>query len=148
MTSANFRPGKGSGWLARIAALSLCVALASVPAAPAHSDGVHWVGPAENYFGTVAVWVHFDHATSVDCSPPRACYAKSQWIYAYVACYLRSVAVIRQISMDLNGDVVADASAEAVVFASGYTTLAENGMPPAARRVLYRVCGYRTFDVD
>lgn len=93
--------------------------LAADAVGSSYSGRLHSIAPADGYPGTVAVWVYFDYPISVDCSPPRACYAKSQWIYAYVACHLRSVAIMQQISMDLNGDVVAVVTSDVPQFISG-----------------------------
>jgi hypothetical protein len=75
-----------------------------------YSPRVHSAVPTEGYPGTTAVWVYVDHPLSVDCSPPRACYAKSQWIYAYVNCYMYSATPLQTISLDLIGNVVAVAN--------------------------------------
>lgn len=102
---------------------------------------LHSIAPAEGYPGTAAVWVYFDYPLSVDCSPPRACYAKSQWIHAYVNCFTRTVAVMQQISMDLNGNVVAVATAEAPQFERGYGHRVRTYVSGAGGRVLHSVCG-------
>jgi hypothetical protein len=67
---------------------------------------VHSIVPAEGYPYTVDAWAYVTYGMSVGCSPPRGCYAKSQWIRAYVHCRTRSVAVLERVSLDLNGDVV------------------------------------------
>jgi hypothetical protein len=118
--------------------LGLLMTTASVRS---HAGQLHSIGPAEGYPGAVAVWLYFDYPLSVDCSPPRACYAKSQWIYAYVSCYTRSVAVMQQISMDLNGNVVAVANADTAQFVRGYGRQTQSSLPGAAGRVLERMCG-------
>jgi hypothetical protein len=116
--------------------LSLVMAIAS---SHAHSDRLHSIGPVEGYPGAVAVWLYFDYPMSIECSPPpRACYAKSQWIHAYVNCHTRSVAVMQEISMDLNGNVVAVANSDAPRFVREYRRMY---LPGAARRVLDRICG-------
>jgi hypothetical protein len=90
--------------------------------------------------GTVEAWVHVEHALSVDCSPPRACYAKSQWIHAYVNCQTASLAIFQRISMDLNGNVVAVANAEQLLFVRPIPT------DPSAVSALAAVCGYDNND--
>ena len=57
---------------------------------------------------TVAGWVRINYAMSVDCSPPRACYASSQRVYSYAYCSTGAIREIQRISLDLNGNVVAE----------------------------------------
>jgi hypothetical protein len=95
---------------------------------------VRSLGPAEGYPSAAAAWLYISYPMSVDCSPPRACYAKSQWLHAYVHCYTRSVAVLERISMDLNGDVVATAKADAVLFRGTVND-------PGASAALVELCG-------
>jgi hypothetical protein len=42
-------------------------------------------------------------ATSVNCSPPRACYASSQWVYAHAYCAVGGIREMKRVSLDLNG---------------------------------------------
>ena len=56
---------------------------------------------------TVAGWVRINYALSVDCSPPRACYASTQSVYSYAYCSTRAIREMQRISLDLNGNVVA-----------------------------------------
>jgi hypothetical protein len=63
---------------------------------------------AEGSADTVAGWVLINYALSVDCSPPRACYAKSQSVYSYAYCSTRAIREMQRISFDLNGSVVAE----------------------------------------
>ena len=111
--------------------------------APASSYGarVHSMVPAPGYPGAVAVWVYFEYPMSIDCSPPRACYAKSQWVYAYVNCSTRTVAVMQQISMDLNGNVVAAVNSDAAQFVRGYGSEVRTYASGAPGRVVQSVCG-------
>ena len=88
----------------RIAVAAFAVIVADVSCGQASVDQLS-TGPAEGFPGTVAAWAYVTYGMSVDCSPPRACYAKSQWIHAYVSCHTRSLAMIQRISMDLNGKV-------------------------------------------
>lgn len=121
---------------------AVCVSLLAANASgSSYASRLHWMGPAEGYPGASAVWVYFDYPLSIDCSPPRACYAKSQWIHAYVNCYTRNVAVIQQISMDLNGNVVAVATSDAPQFVRGYGHRVRTYESGAAGRVLQSVCG-------
>jgi hypothetical protein len=56
---------------------------------------------------TVGVWVKYEYPMSIDCSPPRGCYAKSQRIYYFANCAIGALAQVQSIFMNLNGDVVA-----------------------------------------
>ena len=58
------------------------------------------------FAGAIAIWVPYSYAISVDCSPPRACYANSQVINYHFSCWPRYIVVVESLSMDLNGDVV------------------------------------------
>ena len=120
--------------------LGLLMATVSIRGYP---NRLPWVGPAEGYPGTLAVWVWFDYPLSIECpSPPRACYAKSQWIHAYVNCHARSVAVMQEVSMDLNGNVVGVANSVAPQFVGGIGYRANEYVYGASGRVLERVCGH------
>ena len=57
---------------------------------------------------TVGGWVLINYRMSVDCSPPRACYTSLQRIYAYANCSMGAIREIQRISLDLNGNVVAE----------------------------------------
>lgn len=131
---------KATPLITTIVAVGLSV-LAASAAGSSFASRLHSIGPAEGYPGAAAVWVYFDYPMSVDCSPPRACYAKSQWIHAYVHCYTRTVAVMQQVSMDLNGNVVAVATAEAPQFQRGYGHRIRTYVAGPAGRVLRSVCG-------
>jgi hypothetical protein len=61
----------------------------------------------EGYPDRVAAWILYTYATSVDCSPPRGCYAASQRVYSLVNCAAQAIAPVQQISMDRNGNVIA-----------------------------------------
>lgn len=56
---------------------------------------------------TVGAWVVYNYAMAIDCSPPPSCYADSQRIYYFVNCASGRLAQIQRISLDLNGQVVA-----------------------------------------
>jgi hypothetical protein len=101
---------------------------------------VHWLGPT-SHLAAVEAWLYLDHALSVDCSPPRACYAKTQWIHAYVNCYSRTAAILQVISMDLNGDVIAHAKAEVPGFVRGYGYRLADPAPGPAGDAVQLVCG-------
>ena len=45
-------------------------------------------------------------ALSVDCSPPRGCYAKTQRIHYDFSCAPRYIVLTERISMDLNGTII------------------------------------------
>ena len=120
-----------------VGALAVIVATSSYGGSPS----VEIYSVAEGIFpATVEAWVHVEHAMSVDCSPPRACYAKSQWIHAYVSCQTGSLAILQRISMDLNGNVVAIANAEQLLFVRPIPT------DPSAVSALAAVCGYGNED--
>ena len=122
-----------------VGALAAIVAPSSYGGSPPVE--IYSIGPAEGIFpGTVEAWVHVEHAMSVDCSPPRACYAKSQWIHAYVNCQTGSLAILQRISMDLNDNVVAIANAEQLVFVRPIPT------DPSGVSALAAVCGYGNED--
>ena len=96
--------------------------------------------PGANADGDL-VWVYLDHPVSVDCSPPRACFAKSQWVLASVRCHRRSVAIARVVSMNLNGDVVNDVSFDAMQVPRIDPFMARNEIRSTTRDVLGVVCG-------
>ena len=58
------------------------------------------------FVGADAIWLHHSYPMSIDCRPPRGCYAKSQLINYHFRCAPRYVAVVERISMDLNGNIV------------------------------------------
>lgn len=121
-----------------VGALAVIVATSSYGGSPVE---IYSIGPADLILpGTVEAWVRVEHAMSVDCSPPRACYAKSQWIHGYVSCQTGSIAVLQRISMDLNDNVVAIANAEQLVFVRPVPT------DPSGVAALAAVCGYGNED--
>jgi hypothetical protein len=80
------------------------------------------------------------YSMSSPCAePPRFCYAKSQWIHAYVHCASRTVAIVELHSMDLNGDTFATLRPEAIAFT-------EPDRDSASITVLHAVCGDRRVD--
>ena len=64
---------------------------------------------------TVEGWVLVNYAMSVNCSPPRACYASAQWVYSYAYCSVGGIREIKRVSLDLNGNAVAE-SGERVAY--------------------------------
>ena len=93
---------------------------------PASSAGisVNWseVGPVEGSPDTAGGWVLIEYARSVACSPPRACYANSQRAYVYAYCAIGAIKDIQRISMDLNGNVVAQ-TGERVAYIPPYDSV-------------------------
>jgi hypothetical protein len=77
---------------------------------PSASATIYVTSPvrAEGSPDIVAGWVLINYALSVDCSPPRACYASSQSVYSYAYCSTRAIHEIERTSLDLNGNVVAE----------------------------------------
>ena len=63
----------------------------------------------------VGGWVVITYTMSVDCSPPRACYASSQWVYSYAYCSTGAIHEMQRLSLDLNGNVLA-ATGERVTY--------------------------------
>ena len=61
---------------------------------------------SNRFVGADAIWLHDSYPMSIDCRPPRGCYAKSQLINYHFSCAPRYVVVAERISMDLNGDVI------------------------------------------
>lgn len=77
---------------------------------------------------------------SVDCSPPRGCYAKTQRIHYDFNCAPRYTVMTERVSMDLNGTIVKHEVLEA---APRYTPAFGVG----ALQVLETLCG-PLFDRD
>jgi hypothetical protein len=82
-------------WPGRLPAASAAVSLKSSARVEGSAD-------------TVGGWVLISYGLSVDCSPPRACYTALQRVYAYANCSMGSIREIQRISLDLNGNVVAE----------------------------------------
>jgi hypothetical protein len=124
-----------------VAALALGLCTRTGLHAFSEVPGVQYLGPVEGaYPGTFAAWVYFNYPMSVDCSPPRACYAKSQWVYAHVNCFARSATALQIISMDLNGDVVAVANWNDPEQLE-HQRFRRSNLVDARSRVLARLCG-------
>ncbi len=77
---------------------------------PSSSAAIYVTSPVtiEGWGDTVAGWVRINYSLSVNCSPPRACYASSQEVYSYAFCSTRAIHEMRRTSLDLNGNVVAE----------------------------------------
>ena len=115
------------------------VGLAALMAGPAIA--ADWARPSGASLDADLIWVYLDHPVSVDCSPPRACYAKSQWVLASVRCHRRLVSVGRIVSMNLNGDVVNDVSFDISQVPRIDPFLSRNDTRSTARQVVDAVCG-------
>ena len=102
---------------------------------------LHSLGPAPGYVTAYDAWLYFDHNLSVDCSPPRGCYAKTQWLQAYVDCHRRFVAIVQTISMDLNGNVVGHAVHDPPQFVRAYGHNLRSYAPGIVGDALNLVCG-------
>ena len=94
------------------------------------------LGPSARIPGATGVWVRFAPTLSVDCSPPRGCYANTQRLYYAFSCSPRYAVLAERISMDLNGTVIKRETTEA------YTTAID---APAAL-VLDAYCPLRDRD--
>ena len=75
-------------------------------AAPEVAIDTNSVGPSLRYPGTTGVWVTYSPSLSVDCGPPRGCYAKTQRIYYVFNCSPRYAMPVERISADLNGSII------------------------------------------
>lgn len=89
------------------------------------------LGPSGRIAGATGVWVRYTPTLSVDCSPPRGCYANTQRIYYNFNCRPRYAVAMERISMDLKGAVI-----KHEIFAIYVTSNDE-----AAHRVLNAFCG-------
>src|SRR5262249_30090896 len=64
------------------------------------------VGPSTRIAGASGVWVLHSPTLSVDCSPPRGCYANKQRIWYNFSCAPRYAIAMERLSMDLNGTLI------------------------------------------
>ncbi len=63
--------------------------------------------PSTRFIGADSIWLYQTYPMSIECNPPRACYASSQLTNYHFSCApWRYVVVVEQFSMDLNGNVV------------------------------------------
>ena len=99
--------------MSRAIALALLIVAGAAHAArwelaegPGVSVDTTTLGPSPHYPGMTGVWVSYTPSLSVDCSPPRGCYAKTQRIYYTFNCTPRYAVPADRISYDLNGAVV------------------------------------------
>jgi len=97
-------------------------------------------GPSKLISGAGGAWVLYAPTLSVDCSPPRGCYAKTQRIHYDFNCAPRYTVMTERVSMDLNGTIVKHEVLEA---APRYAPALGVG----ARQVLDTFCG-PLFDRD
>jgi hypothetical protein len=74
------------------------------------------LGPSTHIAGSSGVWVLHAPTLSVDCSPPRGCYATTQRVYYSFNCSPRYIVVAERISMDLNGTIVKHELQETVTY--------------------------------
>ena len=72
-------------------------------ASPEVTLEMNTLGPSPQIPGTTGIWALYSPSLSVECSPPRGCYAKTQRIYYAFNCSPRYAAAMERISMDLNG---------------------------------------------
>ena len=75
-------------------------------AAPEVAIETSTAGPSLRYPGTSGVWVTYSPSMSVDCSPPRGCYARTQRIYYVFNCSPRYAVPVERTSADINGSVI------------------------------------------
>ena len=101
---------------------------------------VESVGPPQLISGASGAWVLHAPTLSLDCSPPRACYAKTQRIQYDFSCAPRYTVMTERVSMDLDGTIVKHEVLEA---APRYTPACGAG----AGQVLDTYCG-PLFDRD
>ena len=103
---------------------------------PSSSDSVtvESLGPATLIAHADGAWVLYSPALSVDCTPPRGCYAKTQRIHYDFRCAPRYAVMTERISMDLNGNIVKH---EVVNVQTVYSPSYDSG----AMHVLATFCG-------
>jgi len=93
--------------IAGVACLAIAVnALGGRDFTSTSSVTVESLGPPTLIAGGSGAWVVYAPTLSVDCSPPRGCYAKTQRIHYDFSCAPRYAVVTERISMDLNGNIV------------------------------------------
>jgi len=90
-------------------------ALVPAPALPIDLDSiarasdavtVESSGPPSLIANGTGTWILYAPALSVDCSPPRGCYARTQRIHYDFSCSPRYAVMTERISMDLNEAIV------------------------------------------
>jgi hypothetical protein len=93
--------------IARIAGAAFVVIASNVPGAAtldsisisSGSVSVKSLGPSTLIAGVGGAWVLYAPTLSVDCSPPRGCYAKTQRIHYDFSCSPRYIVLTERISM-------------------------------------------------
>ena len=75
-------------------------------AAPEIALDTSTVGPSLRFPGATGIWLTYAPSMSVDCSPPRGCYAKTQRTYYLFNCAPRWAVPMERLSADLNGSVI------------------------------------------
>ena len=75
-------------------------------AAPEIAIETSTVGPSVRFPGATGVWITYAPSMSVDCSPPRGCYARTQRTYYLFNCAPRWAVPMERLSADLNGSVI------------------------------------------
>src|SRR5262245_8303480 len=120
------------------------MAISSTPLVVAGSDSVpgasgpidietNSLGPSTRIAGASSVWIRYTPTLSVDCSPPRGCYAATQRILYNFSCKPRYAVLMERISMDLNGAIIKHEVSDTYGPADD----------PAAIRVLNKFCSLR-----
>lgn len=95
--------------VAAVGALASLVALAGGwDSVPSSSDliTVESLGRPSVLANADGAWVLYAPTLSVDCSPPRGCYAKTQRIHYDFSCSPRYAVMTERISMDLKGTIL------------------------------------------
>lgn len=108
---------------------------------PTSSDSVtvESFGPATVMAHADGALVPYAPALSVDCAPPRGCYAKTQRIHYDFRCAPLYAVMTERISMDLNGNIIKH---EVLNATKAYSPTYDAG----AMRVLATFCGVRDRD--
>jgi len=75
-------------------------------AAPEIAIETNTAGPSLKFPGTTGVWVTYSPSLSVDCAPPKGCYAKTQRIYYVFNCSPRYAIPVERISADIGGTII------------------------------------------
>ena len=84
-------------------------------------------------------WVLYSPTLSVDCAPPKGCYAKTQRIHYDFRCAPRYAVMTERISLDLNGNIVKHEMIDAgIAYSPSYDA--------GALSVLDTFCGIRDRD--
>ena len=104
------------GWALRRVGVAAIVGIGMTLAAPEGSAfgmtdevevGTESMVQVEGLPNTVGVWVQYNYGMAIDCSPPPSCYANSQRIFFFINCASGRLAQVQRISLDLNGNVIA-----------------------------------------